>query len=239
MSNNFQNSDGTWSFKISRDGDNIITPHVVTVGSGTAGSPGTSVTTVQGITNGTPVPVLGPLTDTQLRATPISTLASGRLVMVSGVFTRPADTTGYTAGDVVSNSTSTVSLLALAGAFRSAGGTSWLTGFRLITNLKSITPRFRVHLFSSAPTAANQAVDNLPYKALYADVGLRLGSFDLPAMFTPADVTNSNISGTMDLALRIPLVGTATSLQIMLEALDGFTPASGQSFTAIGIFDQN
>ena len=163
----------------------------------------------------------------------------GNLIRVSVEFTRPSDTTAYTAGDVVSNSTSATTLLALANAVRVNAGSGYIVRASLTTDKKSITPRFRIHLFNASdPTVA---ADNVAHKELYADAGKRLGYFDLPAMTTATDTTNSDMSRAVDNTLRHAVIAAAATrtLQALPEVLDAFTPASGQKFTLTLFIDCN
>jgi len=164
--------------------------------------------------------------------------ASGRLVVVSAEFTRPADTTAYTIGDLVGNATSGAVPLTIANCARVDAGSGYIVRAALITDLKSITPSFRVHVFNAAPTQSN---DNAAYRALYADVSKRVGEFVLGPMSTPADTTNSTLSRALDMNLRIPFAcasGTR-NLLFLFETLSAFTPASGQKFTLQLAIDQN
>lgn len=164
---------------------------------------------------------------------------AGKLVTVSTEFTRPNNTDGYIAGDVVSNSTSASTLIELANAVRSAGGSGYIVAIRLSTDKKSITPRFRVHFFNASnPTVA---VDNAQWKEVYADASKRLGYVDLNSMTTGADTTNSDMSRAQDLTVRVPFnaANSATSIYALLEALDGFTPAANEEFTLTITVDQN
>lgn len=162
----------------------------------------------------------------------------GGLVVVSAEFTRPADTTAYTIGDLVGNATSGAAPLTIAGCARVNGGSGYIVRAALITDLKSITPSFRVHVFNAAPT---QSQDNAAYRALYADVSKRVGEFLLGPMTTPADTTNSTLSRAVDMNLRVPFVCAAgsTSLLFLFETLSAFTPANGQKFTLQLAIDQN
>lgn len=164
---------------------------------------------------------------------------TGSLNTVSTEMTRPADTTAYTSGDVVSNATSGNALIVMTDLARITGGTGYIVGARLSTDKKSITPRFRVHLFNASNLTFS--VDNVAYKEVYADSSKRLGYFDLGAMTTATDTTNSDMSRSMDMALRIPYkAATGTkSIYALLEALDGFTPASGEKFTLTLYADNN
>lgn len=150
-------------------------------------------------------------------------------------FTRPANTDAYTAGDVVSNSTSATTLMRLQDLLPARGAMGYVVFARLETDKKSITPRFRIHLFrNSGPTVA---ADNAAHKELYADESKRCGHVDLVAMTTATDTSGSDMSSAEDMELRTPLksAGGASDdnrdLYAMLEALDAFTPASGQKFT--------
>lgn len=144
--------------------------------------------------------------------------------------TRPSDTTAYTAGDVISNSTSATTPIELQYVTRASGVGGYIVGCRIATDKKSITPRLRVHLFNVA--TATLAADNAAYKELYADSSKRMGYFDMPAMTTATDSTNSDMSRTIDMNLRVPFkcADGSRSIHVVLEALDAFTPASGQKF---------
>lgn len=168
----------------------------------------------------------------------ITDIASVQIRRASAEVTRPADTTAYTAGDVVSNSTTATTPISLSSAARVAGGNGYIVRAALTTNKKSITPRFRVHLFNAAPTVA---ADNAAYSELYADAGKRLGFIDLPAMTTATDSTNSDMSRAFNDSARLPIVAAASSadLYAVLETLDAFTPASGQKFTLTIFIDGN
>lgn len=162
----------------------------------------------------------------------------GGLVVVSGEFTRPSDTTAYAIGDVVGNSTSAATPLEISGCARVNGGSGYIVRASFIADQKSITPSIRVHVFNAAPTQSN---DNAAHRGLYADVSKRIGEFVLGPLSTPADTTNSTLSRAMDMNLRIPFVcgGSTTSLYFIFEALTAFTPASGGKFTLQLAIDQN
>lgn len=161
----------------------------------------------------------------------------GNLLTISTEFTRPSDATGYTAGDVVSDNTSATTMQALANAARVSGGSGYIVGIRVATDKKSITPRVRVHFYNT--TGATLSVDNAAWQDKYADSSKRVGFYDMPPMSTGTDTTNSDMSRAVDMGMRIPYVCTATSLYFVLEALDAFTPASGEKFTLTVFVDRN
>lgn len=163
----------------------------------------------------------------------------GRINKVQVEFTRPANTTGYTANDVVSNSASATTLMEFTNAVRVSGGSAYIVRAVLTTDKKSVTPAFRVHLFNASnPTVA---ADNAAHKELYADASKRLGFFDFDSMATAVDATNSDMSRTQNNTLRHGIVAAAgdSSIYVMLETLTAFTPASGEKFTLTLYFDQN
>lgn len=169
----------------------------------------------------------------------------GSIVTLVGTFTRPANTTAYTANDVVSNSTSATTLIVITNAARVVGGSGYIVGARLTTDLKSITPRVRLHVYNaSTPTIA---VDNAAMQLRYTDSSKRIRSVDMPALSTPIDATNSTQSEaslpdpTNGNPPRIPFICASgdRNLYILLETLDAFTPASGQGFTLTVDIDQN
>lgn len=162
----------------------------------------------------------------------------GKLIFVTVEFTRPNDTTAYAANDVVSDNTVTTTVQAMANLARIASGTGYIVKARLSTDKKSVTPRIRVHLFSASdPTVS---ADNAQWQDKYADASKRLGYFDLPAMTTGADTSNSDMSRTFDLTLRIPAISAANkSIYWVLETLDAFTPAALEKFTLELTMDNN
>ena len=162
----------------------------------------------------------------------------GSKSVVSAAFTRPANATAYAANDVVSDSATTTTPMPfalgrteIAGSFpRGEGLGGYIVGARLTTNQESAVPAFRVHLYSDLPAVA---ADNAQFTRLYADDSKKIGSFDLAAMTSVADLAGASDSSVQDFTLRIPFVGAAGSRTIyaVLETLTIFTPASGQAFT--------
>jgi len=184
------------------------------------------------------LPVTAPVVGTAVVSDSNPVPVKGGLVVVSAEFTRPADTTAYAIGDVVGDSTSAATPLAIAGCARVNGGSGYIVRAALIADQKSITPSIRVHVFNSAPTQSN---DNAAHRALYADVSKRVGEFVLGPLVTPSDTANSTLSRAVDMNLRVPFVcasGT-TTLYFIFEALTAFTPASGGKFTLQLAIDQN
>ena len=142
-------------------------------------------------------------------------------------FTRPANTTPYTALDVVSNSTSAPTLLTFENMGYYPEHSGYITKARILTNQSTNTARFRLHLYHTAPTAIN---DNSPYTLLYANKEKRIGAIDFGVCGTEG--SGSDAASAMNATLRLAYncAEGSTNLYGILETLDAFTPASGQQF---------
>lgn len=150
---------------------------------------------------------------------------------VSAEMTRATDTTSYDIGDIVLPAAGGV--VTLSNVARVLGGSGYITGIRLTTNKKSITPRFRIHFFkASNPTLS---ADNAAWQDKYADIDKRVGYWDMPPMTTGTDTTNSDMSRTLDYSMRIPFkcADDTKDLYFALEALDAFAPANGEKFSVV------
>ena len=160
---------------------------------------------------------------------------AGVTAKVGVELTRPADTTAYAAKDVVSDSTSAPTVLTFANFARVNNGSGMIVRARLMTDQKTCTAGFRLHLFHTAPTATN---DNSPYLLLYSNAANRIGMIDFPAM-TSEDSTNSTAAATMrpssDGSYGTPnlwyqAAAASRAIYGVLETTSAFTPASGQKF---------
>lgn len=163
----------------------------------------------------------------------------GHMTTVSGEFTRPSNTIQYSVGDTISNSTVSTTLLEIQNVARANGSSGYITSIQVVTNKKNLADRVRVHLCNASDVTVS--VDNTPHRELYADVSKRIDWLDLPAMISPADQTNSDMSKTRDSTIRIPFTcaGGTRSIWIELEALTRLVPISGQKFTVILSADNN
>lgn len=146
----------------------------------------------------------------------------------SASFTRPANTTQYTSGDLVANNTSAGSVAPMEFSLAPAGGGAVsVTRVRLSkTGTSATSAAFRLHLFSQSPTVTNG--DNGAFETNKA--AAYLGALDVTAMVAASDGAFGN---------GAPLVGTALDLQIpgptvygLLEARGTYTPASAEVITA-------
>lgn len=162
--------------------------------------------------------------------TPDTGEVSGRIRRASAEFTRPGDTTQYTARDVVCNSVGAPVLM----AFDLGRPSGFLTKIRLVTNNKTTTARFRMWFYSIPNPAV--AGDNSPMTLLWANRSNRLGYVDLPPMGTEdaAGSDSASALATAGTSASLPfaflMADGVTTLYALLETLDVFSPASGQAF---------
>ena len=161
----------------------------------------------------------------------------GRTVRVAATFARPADTSAYAALDTISTSTSAPVVITFSNMARVNAGSGYITKARIMTDQKTNTARFRLHLFHTAPTLTN---DNAAFPLLWADRANRVGKIDFGAM-TTEDATNSTCAESLNEAVRLSFTCEAanTALYGILETLDAFTPASGQNFYISLTAEQN
>jgi hypothetical protein len=145
----------------------------------------------------------------------------------SANFTRPADTTAYTSGDLVANSTVAGSVAPMQFATKRPGASQRIAAATIHkSNNSVVTASFRLHLFNATVAVANG--DN--------------------GVFTPAALTGylGAIDVTVDLAgtvgavgVGVPRTGAGTDILApaagpifgLLEARSAYTPASGEVFT--------
>jgi hypothetical protein len=136
-------------------------------------------------------------------------------------FNRPADASGYTAGDVVGGASSaihTFSGIGPAGGFAIAQSASLAIG---ASSVPAGMASFRLHLFSSSPAAV---ADNAVFSVASGEIGSYMGYLDFPA---PIDLGEVLFSQTDYIGRQIKLADGQTSLFGELETRGAYTPASG------------
>lgn len=174
------------------------------------------------VSTSNPLPTTPQASETHLGA------VSGQTVAVAASFSRPTDTSPYTALDVVCDSASAPTVLSFSNIARVNQGSGYITKARLLTDQKTNTARFRLHLFSASPTAIN---DNSPFLLLWANRADRVGYIDFDACITE-DSSNSTAAGALNASIRLAFncASASRTLYGILETRDGFTPANAQNF---------
>jgi hypothetical protein len=196
-----------------------------------------------------PAALVGGRLDVNLGAAPATITANSTLqagtatagnvggidTIVSATFTRPADTTAYTANDAICNSTSAPAALTFANAALSSGHGGFIVGATIIDEANQATTlNATLHLFSAVPATLTN--DNAGLALANVDLANYIGNIK----FTQATVTNvgSGASGSVALTGTIPNGSlpykcAATSLFGVLQAGAAYTPVSAEQFICL------
>jgi len=149
---------------------------------------------------------------------------------ITAVFTRPADTTQYAAGDVVGPAT-TPAVQSFAGAARANGGSGKIVELLLTSDLETITTAtFRLHWLNSSITPQ---ADNAAFTGLSTNPANYLGYIDPPILVTQAGGTLGQIrvapgvSATGGLPFSYQCAPGDSGLYLVITALGAYTPKSG------------
>lgn len=142
--------------------------------------------------------------------------------------TRPADTTAYTAGDVVAESTSAATVWTFAGAARALGLGGILQGAVFIDSVaQSTKPDLELYLFDTAVTTQN---DNAAWAPTDADMEKCLGFIAFPSGLFKTGSGNGvvNVEG---IAKVFQCASTSQDLFGILVVRNAYTPTSGEKLT--------
>lgn len=156
------------------------------------------------------------------------------IAIAIGSFTRPADTTAYAIGDLVANSTTAGSVVAVTlevSPLRNPGGT-----IRRVELLKSgavlTLASFRVHFYRNGVAPAVTSGDNGAW--LSTESGY-MGSVDITI---DKAFSNGAAGFTAQLMDYLPSPGTG-SIFALVEARAAYVPASAEVFTIKVEVDRN
>jgi hypothetical protein len=171
-------------------------------------------------------PVTPAATENQLGFT------GGKQTNVSANFTRPADTTAYTSGDLVANSTTAASVVPLSfTAARINDATGMIRRVRLKKSTTTTTnAQFRVHFYQNDPSASTGITNGDNGAWLTKEAGY-LGSVDVTIDKAFSDAAEG--VGTPNNGSEInfiPKSGTQT-IYALIEARAAYTPGNAEVFT--------
>lgn len=145
--------------------------------------------------------------------------------IVSTTITRPSNATAYLANDVIS--TKAGSVLTFSNATKLSGSKIIVINANIMINVDAVPSgmdEFRLHLYSSAPTAiADNEAFNLPED----DRSKYLGFVTIS---TANDFGDTVYVQSVNTNKIVNLVDT-TDIYGILETVDAFTPSSGDVFT--------
>lgn len=155
-------------------------------------------------------------------------VAAGRAVVVTApTMTRPADTTQYSTGDLVANSTTAGSVVPLE--FDVGGGSGMVRKIRIRTNRTSdgtTNAVFRVFLFRTAPTVAGG--DNAAFNPGNAANFIDAMDVVLNEQFSDGAANSSNGAAG---EINYSLPSGSTKLFGLVRAGAGYTPASAEQIS--------
>lgn len=146
------------------------------------------------------------------------TLPVGCGIVSQATVTRPANTTAYTAGDVIGG------VITFAGMGR-AGGETTIQVADLMVNIAAVPAgmaSMRLHLYGVTPPSA--LADNAPWDLPSGDRAGYLGYVDFG---TPVDLGSTLYVQAVSAAGQIvPLAAADTNVYAYLQTIGGFTPAA-------------
>jgi hypothetical protein len=154
-----------------------------------------------------------------------SLTVDGKAYRAAVTITRPSNTTAYTAGDVIGD-TSGSAIITLP-SIGPSGGFVLFQSVRLLigsTSVPSGMGAFRLHLYTTTPTAI---ADNAAFDLVSGEVANYAGYIDLPA---PQDFGSTLFTQADYCGTAVKLSSASTSLFAELETRGSFTPASGTLF---------
>lgn len=153
-----------------------------------------------------------------------------KLVKASANFTRPSDTTPYSIGDAVTNSTSAPAVFQLdLGALGAVAGQAIeIRKLAVISSVKgAVLPLFNVFLSDATFTATN---DN-------SALDIADATQEADGAWFSCDVQNFTASNARVSYINVPvptvLAAADTKLYGTIQAANAYTPASGEKFTII------
>jgi hypothetical protein len=162
---------------------------------------------------------------------------------VAASFTRPSNTTTYTAGDVVGPVT-TAAVQTFSGAARANGGTGRIIAATLETNNATVTAgTFRVHIFNASFTPE---ADNAAFAGQHTNRAAYQGYFDfniVVADSASAEGAIAQIRASVDIDNGLPLdfecAAGSSALYGVVVATGAYVPASAQVFYVTLVIEQD
>ncbi len=158
------------------------------------------------------------------------------IITASDSFTRPADTTSYTSGDLVANNTSAGSVVAMEfDVARVAAGAFMIRRARLSKTTNTVTAAtFRLHLYGADPSISS-GISNGDNAAWLTKEGSYIGSIDLDASGANGRVfadPGAFVVAAVALGTEIGhKLAASTIVYGLLEARGSYAPGNAEVFT--------
>lgn len=149
-----------------------------------------------------------------------------KIIEVSSTFTRPSDTTAYTANDLVANSTTATSVVPMN--FNLGYGNSFKI-FQAKVKLSSATntnAKFLIHIYGNSPTPTNG--DNGAWLTTESNY---YGNIAVDCTSVTFSDNATGIGTYINTSLEVPLVVLNYGFYGLLQATAAYTPISAEVFT--------
>ena len=160
--------------------------------------------------------------------------ATGRVRYATGTFTRPADTTAYTAGDVMNNSASAGVVTEIPNVGLSAHASTIIQQAICVDSANQATkPDLELWLFDTAVTADN---DNAVFTPTDAELRTLVAVIAFPSTSFKAGDATSGAGGNcvcdiQNLGIPVRVTGTQVdSLYGVVVVRNAYTPVSAERF---------
>jgi hypothetical protein len=128
----------------------------------------------------------------------------GRLASASAEFTTAAPTTSYSANDIIGPGTGSV-VLTFSGLTRGQGLGAWIQRARVVTNSAAALGNVRLTLYRQELAETTGFADNDPFRILWANRAIRIGSIDMTLATGGA---GSDSSTAFAFPVNLPVVST-------------------------------
>lgn len=159
----------------------------------------------------------------------------GKTKVVNASFSRPADTTAYAAGDAVTNSTSSPTVITFDGCARANAGTGFITGATLVDSANQATKgSFELWVFDTTVTPDN---DN----AVFTPSDSELATLVCVIAFDTAYIGDATSGAGGNCVYSGSIVGggykafkcgaSSDDLFGLIVVRNAYTPVSSESFT--------
>lgn len=154
----------------------------------------------------------------------------GRVVRLSSSFTRPSNTTDYTANDLVANSATANSVSPISIGVGKRGFKIWEIKLVKTDQTDVSNADFDVNLWTTSPTTT--AGDNEAWTIAASPIAGYMGEWDLPTMVAGTDDAYT-VLRVGDTGMTQPIAGYADNgyIYALLQADGAYSPASGEVFT--------
>lgn len=152
----------------------------------------------------------------------------GDFTTISVDVARPANTTTYTIGDALADTTPTVGGFTFTSAGRISGGSGLMTDLWVTFEEDAATPlQAELHIFDAAVTAI---ADNAAYAVSDAEAKTQIGTIP----FGLIDNGNQDVAHVQNLAIGFSTSGSA-NLRFLIKVKNGYVPTTNSSIITFKI----